>query len=58
MEEESREVLNTLPEHDFQDTAKQSQKIGISALVEVWATWPVGSELAFDQMTVPVPDMV
>jgi hypothetical protein len=57
IETESQAVLNTLTEHDLQDAFKNYRMTGIGAYSRKgW--WSIGSNLVFDQMAAPVPEIM
>jgi hypothetical protein len=53
-------VLNTLTEHDFQDAFKNDRSAGNGTYTWKGTTsrWSVGIKLVFDQMAVPVPEIM
>jgi hypothetical protein len=63
VEAELQVVLNTLTEHDFQDSFKKMTETLVEAhthgrgLLRGW-WWPVGPQLVFDQVVSPVPDII
>jgi hypothetical protein len=62
IEAESRSVLNTLTDRDFQDAYKKWQSAGNGAYARKGTTSrvivAVGPKLVFDQMAAPVPKIV